>query len=79
MVTEPSEEVHSAVRKIANDNPDWVSKNTNLADPWVIVEAECRGWVVVTQEKRKMLEVCHQHRVEVMDLLGMIRSEGWQF
>ena len=79
MVMEPLEEVYAVVRKITNDNPDWVSKNKNWADPWVIAEAECRGWAVVTQEKGKMLEVCRQHRVEVMDLLGMIRREGWQF
>ena len=79
MVTEPLRKVHSVVSEMTNDNQDWVSKNKNRADPWVIAEAKCRGWAVVTQEKGKMLEVCRQHLVEVMDILGMIRNEGWQF
>ena len=79
MVTEPSEEVSYVVREINSDHQDWASQYKNSADPWVIAEAKCRGWAVVTQEKGKMLEVCRQHLVEVMDILGMIRNEGWQF
>ena len=81
MVTEPSEEVCYVVREMNSDYQDWVSKNKNWADPWVIAEAECRGWAVVTQEKKpKMIpKVCGDRGVPCMNLLEMIRREGWRF
>ncbi len=81
MVTEPLGKVYSVVGEITSGNQDWVSENKNLADPWVIAEAECRGWAVVTQEKKpKMIpKVCGDRGVPCMNLLEMIRREGWRF
>ena len=79
ILASPSDVTIAIVDEITATHVNWVSNSDHWADPWVIAEAKCRGWAVVTQEKGKMLEVCRQHLVEVMDILGMIRREGWRF
>lgn len=60
------------------------------ADPWVIALARLRGWTVVSQEtsaseKRKppksyyIPDVCRDLGVPCINLLGLMRKEGWTF
>ena len=82
LVAEASKPVISIVGEISNSYPNWVSQNRNWADPWVIAEAEHRNFTVVTQERDKGISIpriCRERGVEVIDFLGMIRREGWEF
>ncbi|HYV19474.1 MAG TPA: DUF4411 family protein [Verrucomicrobiae bacterium] len=64
-------------------------KPTN-ADPWLIAQAKCLGLTLVSQEKptlgtgaiiQKIPNVCADpiFKVECINLVGMIRKEGWRF
>jgi hypothetical protein len=58
-------------------------RGRNAADPFVIALARLRGAVVVTQEsptaKDKVPEVCRALAVPCVNLIGLIRREGWTF
>ena len=79
ILASPSDATVEIVREITVKHSNWVSNSDHWADPWVIAEAECRCWAVVTLEKKMIPKVCKERGVACMDLLGMIRSEGWQF
>ncbi len=60
------------------------------ADPWVIALAKVNGWTVVSQEtsaheKRRparnyyIPDVCRDLGVPCINLLGLMRKEGWTF
>jgi hypothetical protein len=60
------------------------------ADPWVIALAKLQGWTVVSQEtsaneKRKppksyyIPDVCRDLGLSCINLLGLMRREGWTF
>ncbi len=61
-------------------------KNRSMADPWVVALAQTRKCVVVSGEKRsgnlarpKIPDVCDALGIAAIDLLEMIRKEGWRF
>lgn len=67
-----------------------VKSRHESADPWVIALAKMRGWTVVSQEtsaneKRKppksyyIPDVCRDLGVPCINLLGLMRKEGWTF
>lgn len=67
-----------------------VKSGHESADPWVIALAKLRGWTVVSQEtsaseKRKppksyyIPDVCRNLGVPCINLLGLMRREGWTF
>lgn len=60
------------------------------ADPWVIALAKLRGWTVVSQETSAhekckpaksyyIPDVCRDLGVPCINLLGLMRKEGWTF
>jgi hypothetical protein len=59
--------------------------NRNRADPFVIALAQMLNIVVVTQEdpgtenKPKIPWVCDQLKVEWIDIIDLIRVEGWTY
>lgn len=67
-----------------------VKSGRESADPWVIALAKLRGWTVVSQEtsaseKRKppksyyIPDVCRHLGIPCINLLGLMRKEGWTF
>ncbi|MDW8347927.1 MAG: DUF4411 family protein, partial [Bacteroidia bacterium] len=67
-----------------------VKSGYESADPWVIALAKLNGWTVVSQEtsaneKRKppksyyIPDVCRDLGVPCINLLGLMRKEGWTF
>lgn len=67
-----------------------VKSGHESADPWVIALAKLRGWTVISQEtsaaeKHKppksyyIPDVCRDLGVPCINLLGLMRKEGWTF
>lgn len=61
-------------------------RNRSIADPFVIALAKVRNCVVITGEKRrgnperpKIPDVCDGYKIKCINLLELIRVEGWQF
>jgi hypothetical protein len=87
LVVETTRAVAIEARAILNDHPQLTMPGTGrgAADPFVIAVAAIRGCPVVTEErggsaaKPRIPYVCNQRQVQVMDMLGVIRSEGWTF
>ncbi len=81
-VVEAGDNVICIVSQITKKWPEWVSKNRNRADPWIIAEAEDRRFRVITHEKKgppSIPSICKERRVRSMDLLDMMSTEGWTF
>ena len=80
-------DVQDATSAILDQFPLLVkaSAQRTQADPFVIALAQVRGIAVVTQERPgkpdrpKIPDVCSALRVECMDVLSFIRSQGWTF
>ena len=76
--------VQHHLQRIANGWPNWRSiRSRNDADPWVIAYALAFGGVVVSEEHPggrdvKIPEVCHQMGVRHMNLLELLRAEGFR-
>jgi len=60
------------------------------ADPWLVAQAKCLGLTIISEEKpsgstdvtrHKLPNVCADplFNVKCIDLLGLIREQGWQF
>ncbi len=82
--------VQRAVTRIVNDFPSFVPKDSHdgiWADPYVVAIAETNGGTVITGEKRapgnakriKIPNVCDARGVPCMEILELIRREGWRF
>lgn len=61
-------------------------RNRSGADPWVIALAALNGWTVVTDEgpsgkleRPHIPDVCKDMSVPCINLLSVIRQEGWVF
>jgi hypothetical protein len=88
-IVEADQPALAVVSDIANTYPDWSSGGKNTADPFVIAEAETRGWTVVTQEKMRgpgveehnmnIPNVCDTRGVVCISFLEMMQREGWKF
>lgn len=82
-----SEEVQRHFRRISDGWPHWRPVRTgNGADPWVIAYARALGGVVVSEERPrvdrrgsvKIPEVCLELGVKHMNLLDLLRAEGFR-
>ena len=81
-------QIQTAVSNILNDYERLVdtSKNRSTCDPFVIALAQVTGCVVVTGEratgnlkKPRIPDVCVELGIESINLLQLIRKEGWIF
>lgn len=87
LVVATSRPVFLAVRSILHDHPKLTMTGTGRgrADPFVIAEAQIRGCPVVTEErggsqqKPRIPHVCTVLGVSSIDVLDLIRAEGWTF
>ncbi len=87
-VVEPGPDAVHVVNQITQSHPKWSSERSNRADPWVIAEAESRGFTVVTQERRsrssvpgreKIPNVCSRRNFACITFVRMMQTEGWRF
>lgn len=81
---ELSEEVQQTVADLLSRHERMVdsSKGKSAGDPWVVATAKVNGATVVTEEgrgPRKIPDVCAAEGVECLNILGLIRREGWTF
>jgi len=85
------------VAQILKKYPSIINvKKENAADPWVIALAAEMSepqkqstlikikWLVVTEEKKKGLQVkipliCEDYKIEYLKIFDMFRSRGWKF
>jgi len=83
-----SDAVQEAARKILKQFPRLVDARTgkSFADPFVIATAEVTDTTVVTGEKPtgspdrpKIPDVCEHFEIPWINIVGMIRQEGWAF
>lgn len=85
-------ELQAEAAAIQNRYPELVDARSGheSADPWVIALAKLQGGTVVSQEtsaneKRKpaksyyIPDVCRDLRLSCINLLGLMRREGWTF
>lgn len=87
MVVPPSYEVMLGVREILAEHKHLTKTGPGRgkADPFVIALAAHYGCAVVTQERggnanRPMIPyVCEEREVPCMNVLAVLRSEGWRF
>lgn len=84
MFVELSEEVQSAVADILIRHEKMVdsSKGKNAGDPWVVATARVTNAIVVTEEglgSRKIPAVCAAEGIECINVIELIRREGWKF
>jgi hypothetical protein len=58
------------------------------ADPWLVAQGKVRGVKVITEERpsaspkpknHKLPNVCNAFGVECVDLLGLVKEQGWSF
>jgi hypothetical protein len=82
------EEIQFAVIDLLNDFPKLVNtqKGRSQADPFVIALARTQGCTVVTNEvalgsleRPRIPDVCNALRIPCINVLGLIRAEGWRF
>lgn len=80
--------VQRVVRDILIDFPTLIDsrRNRSGADPFVIALARLTSSIVVTYEnptnsirRPHIPDVCNAYKIRVMNLLDLIRNEGWQF
>jgi len=77
------------VSEILEEHPQLVDKEKTSedADPFLIAQAICRDWVVVTSEQSssnpnsppKIPDVCENYDVECYNLIEFFREENWQY
>jgi len=85
-------EIQAVAKDIQRRYPDLVDVNTphEQADPYVIALAKKKKWTVVSQEtsvkekhkarkKYFIPDVCGYLEIPCINLLGLIRKEGWTF
>jgi hypothetical protein len=81
-------EIQVAVAEILSRFPRLVdsSKSRSIADPFVIALAKVRGYTVVTEEKfggtiekPKIPIVCQEMGIRCINLLQLVREQGWVF
>lgn len=53
----------------------------NHADPWLVAQAMINNLTIITEEKgmgeRKIPRVCDEFNVKCIDLVGLIKQNGW--
>lgn len=87
MFIEVDEAVQLSVAAILAEYPNLIDVNTGRsgADPFVIALAQTSGCAVVTEEKPRSLinpkipDVCAALGVRCMNMLQVIRDEGWTY
>jgi hypothetical protein len=87
MFIEVDEAVQVSVAAILAEYPNLIDVNTGRsgADPFVIALAQTSGCAVVTEEKPRSLinpkipDVCAALGVPCMNMLQVIRDEGWTY
>lgn len=88
LIVEATDATVAVVEAITLEFPNWSSKDVNWADPWVIAEAEIRGWAVVTQERwsnssvmarLRIPNICASRTVACLNFVEMMEREGWTF
>lgn len=86
MFVTTDEEIQQTVTSILSGFPRLVDtrKNRSGADPFVIAVAQIKGGTVVTYERRSSSElrphipdVCEGLGVRSIDVLALIREQGW--
>jgi hypothetical protein len=77
--------IQTEARAIVNQHNTLVN-NSSQADPFVIALAKVHGLTVLTGEKRsripgivKIPDVCGQLRVPCINLMELIKKQGWKF
>lgn len=82
------EATQTVVKEILEKFPKLVDtmKNRNRADPFVIALARVTSSIVVTEEKNtgtpdrpRIPIVCEHYNIKCMNILGLIRQQGWTF
>lgn len=90
MFREPTDIIQAQIQVIVDQFPDFIpnrSPDGIWADPYVIALAQVNSGIVVTGEKLvdrnarmpKIPNICQAMRVECINLLELIRREGWSF
>ena len=88
MFIEATENVQREVKAILNIYPKIINlnKEKTQADPYVVAVAKIKNCIVVTGEsiqprkdKTKIPEVCKDFNIQWMNILEMMRREGWRF
>jgi hypothetical protein len=81
-------EIQMSVKEILREFPKLVDtmKNRSRADPFVIALARVKGSTVVTEEKNvgtperpRIPIVCNYYNIKCMNVLDLIRQQGWTF
>lgn len=76
------------VHKVLADHPGLydIEKNKSAADPFVVAEALQNGYTIVTEEKKtndpahpKIPDVCDAYAIRHIDLLALLREQGFRF
>jgi len=85
---EPTDEIESMVVEVMSRFPEIAkgAKGQYFADPFVIATAKVYDATVVTGEretanfsKPRIPDICRKWSVSCINLLDLIRAEGWQF
>jgi hypothetical protein len=88
LFVELDDPIQTATAEILSQFPKMVDtmRGRNRADPFVIAVARARGCTVVTGERNRGTPerpriplVCAHFGLPCVDLLGLIRAEGWRF
>jgi len=89
MFEKPTKNQIQTMKDILQEYPDLVDqeKTSPEADPFLIAQARCRDWIVITSEQSrsnpnaspKIPDVCENYDVECYDLVQFFREEGWQY
>lgn len=88
LFVELDDPIQAATSEILSRFPNMVDtmRGRNRADPFVIAVARARGCTVVTGERNRGTPerpriplVCAHFGLPCVDLLGLIRAEGWRF
>jgi hypothetical protein len=89
LIVPVDEPVQEAVREILGSHRYLVemARNRSGADPFVIGLARVHGVTVMTEErmrpnpvrKPKIPDVCGAYRIPCINLLGLIRANGWVY
>lgn len=84
-----TEDQVQTVKNILKDHPRLVDqeKTSPEADPFLIAQAKCRDWAVITSEQSrsnpnappKIPDVCENYDVGCYDLIQFFREEEWQY
>lgn len=84
-----TEDQIETVKEILREHPKLIDqeKTSPEADPFLIAQAKCRDWIVITSEHSrsnsnappKIPDVCENFGVECYNLIQFFREEEWQY